>query len=43
MVEKLNGMPEAYAEITGIETYPNIYGGVSFYDVYGGTIVMAEI
>lgn len=43
MVEKLNGIPEAYAEITGIEAYPEIHGAVSFYEVYGGTIVMAEI
>lgn len=43
MVEKLNGMPEAYAEIAGIEEYPEIHGAVSFYEVYGGTIVMAEI
>ena len=43
MVEKLNGIPEAYAEIAGIEAYPEIHGTVYFYDVFGGTIVMAEI
>lgn len=43
MIEKLNGIPEAYAEITGIEEFAEIQGIVSFYDVYGGTIVMAEI
>lgn len=43
MVEKLNGMPEAYAEIEGIEKYPDIHGSVYFFDVYEGTILMAEI
>lgn len=43
MVEKLNGIPEAYAEIEGIKNYPEIHGTVYFYEVYGGTIVMAEI
>lgn len=43
MIEKLNGIPEAYAEITGIEAFPEIRGSVSFYEVYDGTIVMAEI
>lgn len=43
MVEKLNGMPEAYAEIKGSAKYPDIHGRVYFYDVYGGTIVMTEV
>lgn len=43
MVEKLNGMPEAYAEIHGSEKYPEIHGRVYFFEVHGGTIVMAEI
>ena len=43
MVEKLNGMPEAYAEVKGSDQYPEIHGMVYFFDVYGGTIVMAEI
>ena len=30
MVEKLNGMPEAYAEIHGSEKYPEIHGRVYF-------------
>ena len=43
MVEKLNGMPEAFAEIEGISEYPEIHGMIYFFDVYAGTIVMAEI
>lgn len=43
MVEKLNGMPEAYAEIEGIAEYPDIHGMVYFFDVYDGTILMVEI
>lgn len=43
MVEKLNGMPEAYAEIRGSEKYPEIHGRIYFFDVYGGTIVMTEV
>lgn len=43
MVEKLNGLAEAYAEIKGSEKHSEISGIVYFYDVYGGTIVMAEI
>lgn len=43
MVEKLNGAPEAYAEIRGTEEYPAVHGRVNFYDVYGGTVLMAEI
>lgn len=43
MVEKLNGAPEAYAEIRGTKEYPEIHGRVTLYDVYGGTVLMAEI
>lgn len=43
MVEKLNGLPEAVARISGSEEYPQIQGMVYFFDVFGGTIVMAEI
>ena len=43
MVEKLNGMPEAYAEIMGIEAYPDIHGMAYFFDVYEGTILMVEV
>lgn len=43
MVEKLNGLPEAAARISGTEEFSQIQGMVYFFDVYGGTIVMAEI
>ena len=43
MVEKLNGIPEAYAEVEGSAQFPEIHGIVYFFEVYGGTIVMAEI
>ncbi len=43
MVERLNGMPEAFAEIEGAENYPDIHGKVSLFGVYNGTILMAEI
>lgn len=36
-------MPDAYAEIQGTADYPDIHGLVSFYDVFNGTIVTAEI
>lgn len=43
MFEKISDMPDGYAEIAGIEEYPGIHGRVLFYEVYGGTIVTAEI
>lgn len=43
MIEKLNGLPEAFAEIQGSDRYPEIHGMVYFFEVYGGTIVMAEL
>lgn len=43
MVEKLNGMPEAYAQVKGSEQYPEIHGMIYFFEVYGGTVVMAEL
>lgn len=43
MIEKLNGLPEAFAEIQGSDKYPEIHGMVYFFEVYGGTIVMAEL
>ena len=43
MIEKLNGAPEAYADIRGTEEYPEIHGRITFYDVFGGTVLMAEI
>ncbi|MGN0354088.1 MAG: superoxide dismutase family protein [Muricoprocola sp.] len=35
--------PDAYAEIQGTADYPDIHGLVSFYNVFNGTIVTAEI
>ena len=43
MVEKLNGMPEAAAQMEGAPEYPEIQGMVYLFEVYGGTVVMAEI
>ncbi|WP_333676691.1 superoxide dismutase family protein [Muricomes intestini] len=43
MAEAVARVPAAYAEIRGTEKYPKINGLVYFFDVYGGTIVMAEI
>ncbi len=43
MLSITNTMPEAYAKIKGNGKYPNLKGKVSFYGVYGGTIVVAEI
>lgn len=43
MVEKLNGLPEAESLIYGNKKHEQVYGNVSFYDVYGGSIAMAEL
>ncbi|CUX42847.1 superoxide dismutase family protein [Clostridium sp. C105KSO13] len=43
MLEKLNGAPEAYADVRGSYKYPDLHGMVYFYEVHGGTIVVAEI
>ncbi len=40
---KLPQEPDAYAELTGSEEYPEIQGCVKFYDTYEGTIVAAEV
>ena len=40
MIEKLNGAPEAYADIRGTEEYPEIHGRITFYDVFGGTVLI---
>lgn len=42
-VEQMSRAPAAYAEIKGTEKYPKINGTVYFFDVYGGTLVVAEI
>jgi Cu-Zn family superoxide dismutase len=43
MVDKLNGVPSAYAEIKGSDSYPEIQGMVYFFEMSGGSIVVAEI
>ena len=43
MIENQNRMPEAFAQIAGSAEYPEIHGVVYFFDVYGGTVVMAEV
>lgn len=39
----MNTKPEAYAKISGYENYSTLEGDVQFYEVYGGTIVTANI
>lgn len=41
--QNMNTMPEAYAEIKGSNTYPQVRGMVYFYGVHGGTVVTAKI
>lgn len=43
MFSMLQSIPYAKAEIKGNATYPDIRGTVSFYEVYGGTIVVASV
>lgn len=43
MLEILNGVPEAFAEVRGSEQFPDVHGTVYFFEVHGGTIVMADI
>lgn len=43
MLEILNGVPEAFADVKGSEQFPDVHGMVYFFGVHGGTIVMAEI
>jgi Cu-Zn family superoxide dismutase len=35
--------PEAYAKIKGDGNHPKITGRVSFFEVYGGTVVSVEV
>lgn len=39
---KLPQEPDAWAEVTGNENYPDLQGTVKLYDTYGGSIVCAE-
>ena len=43
MDDMLKRIPDACAKIVGTADYPDIHGMVYFYDVFGGTIVAAEI
>ena len=43
MFSFLNAIPEAYAEISGNERYPDLEGDVYFFGVHGGTVVVADI
>lgn len=43
MFSFLKAMPEAYAKISGNLNYSDLKGTVSFYEVHGGTVVVAEI
>ena len=43
MVEKLNGLPEAEVRLKGNGKFDEVHGIVSLFEVYGGTIVMAEL
>ncbi len=43
MFSLLNRKPDAQANITGNDLVPNISGTITFYGVYGGSIVIAEI
>ena len=35
--------PDAYAKLSGGTKYPDITGDVKFYEVHGGTFVVAEV
>ena len=43
MFSMLQSMPAAGAKISGSLAYPNVTGEVLFYEVYGGTLVVASI
>ena len=43
MYSVVQGALSALAKIKGNEMYPYIYGEVLFYEVHGGTVVMASI
>ena len=43
MFSFLNAMPEAHAEISGNERYPDLEGDVYFFGVHGGTVVVVDI
>ena len=43
MFSMMKSSPSAKAKVTGNEMYPDIRGEVLFYDVHGGTLVVANI
>lgn len=43
MFSMIQSMPYATAKISGNSMYPEIEGEVSFYEVYGGTLVVAAV
>ena len=43
MFSNTSTMPDAYAKIQGSQQNPDLKGTVSFYEVHGGTVVVAEI
>lgn len=43
MIQFSNHTPDAYAKVTGDKNHPQIEGEVYFFDVYEGTMVMAQI
>ena len=43
MFSMIQSMPYAGAKISGNSMYPKIKGDVSFYEVYGGTLVVATV
>lgn len=43
MFFEMNSKPDAYANVFGNSKYPEIKGEVLFFEVYGGTIVVAKI
>lgn len=43
MFSMIQSMPYAKAKVRGNASYPYIQGEVSFYEVYGGTVVVASV
>ena len=43
MFSEIFGTPSAKSEVRGNEMYPEIRGDVLFYEMYGGTVVVATI
>lgn len=43
MFSNMNTEPDAYAKIKGNQQHSNLKGTVLFFEVYGGTIVVAEV